>query len=260
MELKGTRPAALELRRWVRLYCNPDSATANERTWLARNPIEGWDVSQVTDMSCLFFGERLFNADISRWDVSRVTDMHSMFCGARAFNQPLEAWNVSRVTNMQSMFEGAAAFNQPIGAWDVRAVTSMEYMFHKAHAFNQPIGGWNMSCVLSVFRMLVRADAFQQWIEPWSMSGLADPWSRQDDTSHIHGFSNPFHHVHNRCYHIAGVDLEWHLSHRGRQFEQWVRAHDMVVLLRRSIHQTFLWRKLPEELSRMVGQWLGLEW
>jgi hypothetical protein len=41
--------------------------------------------------------------------------------------------------------------------------------------------------------------------------------------------------------------------------DQLLRAHDMVVLLRRSIHQTFLWRKLPAELGRAVGQWLGLD-
>ena len=38
-------------------------------------PIEQWDMSEVTDMKCLFYGKGTFTADISNWDVSFVTDM-----------------------------------------------------------------------------------------------------------------------------------------------------------------------------------------
>ena len=37
-------------------------------------PISEWDVSQVTDMSWLFY-QITFNADLSKWDVSSVTSM-----------------------------------------------------------------------------------------------------------------------------------------------------------------------------------------
>ena len=44
--------------------------------------ISDWDVSQVTDMSEMFWGASSFNGDISNWDVSKVTNMRCMFLGA----------------------------------------------------------------------------------------------------------------------------------------------------------------------------------
>ena len=58
--------------------------TAAEATY---GPIDGWDVSRITDMSSLFQAKANFNADISGWDTSRVTDMRVMFyvrCAPRA--------------------------------------------------------------------------------------------------------------------------------------------------------------------------------
>ena len=41
--------------------------------------ISKWDVSNVTNMSCMFDYNSQFNGDISKWDVSNVTDMSNMF-------------------------------------------------------------------------------------------------------------------------------------------------------------------------------------
>ena len=46
---------------------------------------------------------RLFGK-IENWDVSNVTNMSSLFYGARSFNQPLNNWNVSKVEDMAWMF------------------------------------------------------------------------------------------------------------------------------------------------------------
>ena len=72
--------------------------------------IEKWDVSNVTDMSGLFFRAKTFNEDISLWDVSRVLTMDRMFYDAISFNQPLSNWKVRRVTGMQFLFKGAKAW------------------------------------------------------------------------------------------------------------------------------------------------------
>ena len=59
--------------------------------------------------------------EINNWDVSNVTDMTQMFYNAESFNQPLNNWNVSNVTNMEDMFYDAISFDLPLHApssWD----------------------------------------------------------------------------------------------------------------------------------------------
>ena len=41
-----------------------------------------------------------FNQPLNDWNVSNVTDMEGMFQGASSFNQPLNNWDVSNVTDM----------------------------------------------------------------------------------------------------------------------------------------------------------------
>ena len=61
------------------------------------------DTSKITGMMCLFENSD-FNGDISNWDVSNVKDMSYMFYNANSFNQDLSNWDVSNVTNMEYMF------------------------------------------------------------------------------------------------------------------------------------------------------------
>ena len=149
---------------------------------------QGDDVSKVvpslvTDMSDLFKNNSTFNQNISTWDVSNVTNMSGMFYGAvtgsaTAFNQPIGDWDVSNVTNMSGMFYGATAFNQPIGDWDVSSVTDMSAMFLSSalisdvNAFNQPIGNWNVSNVTDMGNMFSYARNFNQNISTWDVSNV----------------------------------------------------------------------------------------
>ena len=151
---------------------------------------QGDDVSKVvpslvTDMSDLFKNNSTFNQNISTWDVSNVTNMSGMFYGAvtgsaTAFNQPIGDWDVSNVTNMSRMFYGATAFNQPIGDWDVSSVTDMSAMFLSSalisdvNAFNQPIGNWNVSNVTDMGNMFSYARNFNQNISTWDVSNVTN--------------------------------------------------------------------------------------
>ena len=67
--------------------------------------ISNWDVSNVTDMSSMFYGCTYFNQDISGWDVSNVTDMAQMFRECRSFNQDISSWDVSKVIYNNKIFE-----------------------------------------------------------------------------------------------------------------------------------------------------------
>ena len=46
-------------------------------------------------MNWMFYGAISFNQPLNNWDVSNVTNMWSMFKNASSFNQPLNNWNVS---------------------------------------------------------------------------------------------------------------------------------------------------------------------
>ena len=145
-------------------------------------PIENWKTSQVTDMSGLFRGKKIFNTDISAWDVSRVTNMRSMFEGAREFNKPIGNWDVGKVEDMSFMFFNAFSFNQPINtravvypngirylAWDVSNVKDMNNMFNHAISFNKPIDRWNVSNVRDMSKMFRGARVFNQPIDRWNV-------------------------------------------------------------------------------------------
>ena len=111
--------------------------------------ISGWDVSNVTNMRCMFFScEGLKSVgDISGWNVSNVTDMAYMFCDCYYLNQDISDWDVSSVTNMALMFCGCESFNQNISNWNVSSVKDMTSMFCHCKRFNQDISKWNVSSV-----------------------------------------------------------------------------------------------------------------
>ena len=154
-------------------------------------PIGTWNVSNITDMSRLFYAERSntvsgrlitdlqlysgynsFNEDISSWDVSNVTNMEAMFSSTIFFNQPLNNWNVSNVTNMNRMFLNCNRFNQPLNNWNVSNVTDMECMFQYAKSFNQPLNNWDVSNVTIMRKMFKGAKSFNQPLNDWNVSNV----------------------------------------------------------------------------------------
>ena len=104
-----------------------------------------WDVSKITDMSCLFQWQTNFNEDISNWDVSNVTNMKEMFYKCKNFNKDISKWDVSNVTNMEGMFKWCEKFNQSLNKWNVSKVTNMSCMFHMCRNFNKTIDNWKVS-------------------------------------------------------------------------------------------------------------------
>lgn len=140
---------------------------------MAINTIDNPDLSQVTDMSEMFYLCGDFNGNLSGWDVSNVTNMNGMFFQNVLFNQDLGSWDVSNVTNMAQMFE-RTAFNQDIGNWDVSNVTTMEKMFSENEVFNQDIGRWNINNVTTMSSMFNGNAAA---LSPANYDALLTGWS-----------------------------------------------------------------------------------
>lgn len=150
--------------------------------------ISTWDVSNVTDMSYMFYVDfnvdppySSFNADLSVWDVSNVTDMSHMFECARVFNADIGVWDVSNVTDMSYMFSRAVDFNQDISMWNVSNVTNMSYMFKMAMAiywfnneFNAPLNNWDVSNVINMSHMFEDCNRFNQQLDNWDVSNVSD--------------------------------------------------------------------------------------
>ena len=104
------------------------------------------DVSKITDMYKLF-ALTDFNGNISDWDVSNVKDMSFMFYDCKSFNQDISEWDVSNVTTMVGMFRGCEAFNLDISNWNVSNVKDMYLMFYGCKSFNKDISSWDVSKV-----------------------------------------------------------------------------------------------------------------
>ena len=102
------------------------------------------DTSKITDMSWLFYHSyREDFSGIENWDVSNVTDMSNMFWDCSEFNQPLNKWDVSKVRYMTKMFKACFKFNQPLDKWDVSKVESYVGMFLDADNFRQDLSRWS---------------------------------------------------------------------------------------------------------------------
>jgi surface protein len=136
--------------------------------------INGWNVSNVTNMSYMFNGCSIFNQDINSWDVSKVTNMSYMFNGCSSFNQNINSWDVSKVTNMSYMFNGCSSFNKDINSWTVSSVTDMSYMFNGCSNFNSIINSWNVSKVTNMKYMFNGCSSFNQDINSWIVSNVTD--------------------------------------------------------------------------------------
>lgn len=137
-------------------------------------PIENWDVSQMTDMVNMFSEATSFDQPLANWDTSNVKRMDGMFNNAISFNQPLNTWDTSQVTNMEFMFSGAKAFNKPLDTWDTSNVTKMGYMFAETEVFNQSLAGWITSKVEDMNGMFLIAKAFNQPLASWDTLNVTD--------------------------------------------------------------------------------------
>lgn len=128
------------------------------------------DLSNVIDMSYMFYNVKAINQTLNSWNVSNITNMSGLFKNAITFNQPLNNWDVSNVTGMGGMFMNAQAFNNDITSWDTGNVVYMNLMFYNADSFNQNINSWNTENVVYMGYMFYNAKSFNQNLSLWNVN------------------------------------------------------------------------------------------
>ncbi|KAF2507137.1 BspA family leucine-rich repeat surface protein [Flavobacterium zhairuonense] len=126
-------------------------------------PLNNWNVSEVTNMTSAFSGASIFNKPLNNWNTQKVTSMAAMFATASFFNQDISNFNLSNVTTISQMFYQAGSFNNGgsngINNWDTSKVTNMGQTFQSASAFTRPINNWNISNVTSAFNFMAGKNA-----------------------------------------------------------------------------------------------------
>ena len=156
--------------KWKNMYC----AFAGCENMTFAETIDTPDMSNVLDMSYMFYQCRAFNQPLNDWKVGKVTKMAFMFHECFSFNQPLNDWDVSQVTNMQSMFSKCRAFNQSLNDWKVGKVTNMQSMFLECTFFNQRLERWNVGEVTNMARMFAGCKSFDQNVNTWNVSKVTE--------------------------------------------------------------------------------------
>ncbi len=157
----------------------PDLSSCGTLNRMFRNaanfnePIDHWNVSNITQMTDLFRGASNFNQPFNSWDVSNVVWGDFIFAFT-AFNQPLDAWNISGVSNMSTMFRDATSFDQPLDSWIVSGVSNMSSMFLGTSSFNQSLASWNVSGVMNMTSMFRNATNFNQPLDAWNISSVTN--------------------------------------------------------------------------------------
>jgi len=138
--------------------------------------VENADVSEITDMSSLFYGIKgIKDLDLSSWDTSNVADMKSMF-ESSDFNTPLN-FDTSNVDNMSYMFADSV-YNHPLH-FDTLNVITMEGMFAYSK-YNQPLH-FNTSNVEDMLYMF-RNSKYNQTLD-FDTSNVEDMYLMFEDSS-----------------------------------------------------------------------------
>jgi len=136
-------------------------------------PLNSWDVSQVSVMEEMFAGCTAFNQPLNNWNVTESRTFYGMFAGCTAFNQSLAAWNPVFLTNSSLMFANTVSFNSPVWTNGGTGNTFMIGMFQNAKAFNQPVSFPTFSCQ-NMNRMFDGATAFNQSLAGFNIRNLTN--------------------------------------------------------------------------------------
>jgi len=149
--------------------------------------ISGWNVSNVEKMGYAFGCCRSVRSlDIGGWDVSRVQDLSGLFYDCQTLGAQvqgssndlkLENWDVSSVRDMSRMFYGCINLNKiTITNWDVSSAKDMSQMFTGCERIGLlDMSGWDVSAVENMHGMFSNCDILTVInLRGWNASQVQD--------------------------------------------------------------------------------------
>lgn len=176
------------------------------------NGLGDLDVSNVTDMTCMFYGAgQMIYYDVSRWDVSKVESMNHMFCdNNNLVSLDLSKWNVSSLKTIYCMFDDCYAIKTigDVSHWNTANLVDAGAWFNFTNAFvgdntgTLDLSGWDTHNLRSVGEMFVGTMLHTIDLSGWTFDSITnDRWEGAgrgiyyetgNDTETLCGFGQMF--------------------------------------------------------------------
>lgn len=140
---------------------------------------ELYDVSQVTDMSYMFYNcSGLTSLDLSEWDTSKVTSMSNMFKNCSELtNLNISNLNTANVTSMSSMFSYCSHLTSlDLSTWNTSNVVYMNYQFEYCLKITTlDLSTWDTSNVIDMRYMFSNCSGLTELdLSNWNLSKLRE--------------------------------------------------------------------------------------
>ena len=151
------------------------------------NGLGDLDVSNVTDMTCMFYGAgQMTYYDVARWNVSKVESMNHMFCdNYELLSLDLSNWNVSNVKTMYCMFDDCQKLKTigDVSHWNTASLIDAGGWLNDARSFvgdNEgflDLSGWNTTNLKAAGEMLLNTKVHTVDLSGWIFDSITnDTW------------------------------------------------------------------------------------
>ena len=149
--------------------------------------LEKLDVSNVTDMTCMFYGAgKMTQYDIADWDVSNVISMNHMFCDNFSLRSlDLSRWDVSNVRTMYCMFDDNQSLKTigDVSHWntanliDAGGWLNYSISFTGDESGTLDLSGWDTSKLKAVGEMFLNTKIQTIDLSGWTFASVTnDRW------------------------------------------------------------------------------------
>ena len=143
------------------------------------------NLSNITDISNMFWKCRLSNADFSNWDVSNITNTSLIFSSSGANGTiNLSNWDVSNVTNMYAMFYDCTTLQiTGIENWNTNSLVNIQQMFKSTSLLDVSFANWNINSITNLSGFLSGNVSTQPVLSTANYDATLISWAAQTPQS-----------------------------------------------------------------------------